>query len=106
MLSQIDENRRMNPEKTTDRIRRKLTAEFHPILLEIQDESAKHAGHAGARPGGESHFHVRIVSQVFTGESRVARHRRVYAVLAEEMQAGLHALALETLTEDEQSSNQ
>ncbi|MGZ6008899.1 MAG: BolA family protein, partial [Rhizomicrobium sp.] len=60
---------------------------------------AKHAGHAGARPGGQTHFSVRIVAETFAGVSRVERHRRVYAVLAHEMKPnGIHALSLTTLT--------
>ncbi|MDP7603737.1 MAG: BolA family protein, partial [Alphaproteobacteria bacterium] len=62
------------------------------------DQSARHAGHAGARPGGESHFDVVVVSQSFAGLGRVARQRLVYKVLAEELAAGLHALALITRT--------
>ena len=86
----------MNPEKTTDRIRRKLTDAFNPILLEIEDESARHIGHAGHRLGGESHFRVKIISPVFAGLSKVSSHRAVYDVLKEEMhEGGIHALVLE-----------
>jgi len=82
-----------------DTIRAKLQAAFAPKELEIEDDSAKHAGHSGARPGGETHFSVRIVSDAFSGLSRVERQRRVYAVLAEEMKPNrVHALALTTLT--------
>ncbi|MGZ6009339.1 MAG: BolA family protein, partial [Rhizomicrobium sp.] len=66
-------------------IREKLTAAFAPAELLVEDESAKHAGHAGARPGGQTHFSVRIVADTFAGVSRVERQRRVYAVLAQEM---------------------
>lgn len=83
-----------------DRIRRKLTA-LHPTRLMIHDDSGRHAGHAGARPGGESHFRVEIVSPTFIGETRLARQRRVYALLADEIKAGLHALQLSTLTPEE-----
>jgi BolA protein len=87
-----------------DTIRRKLEAAFAPTELRIEDESAKHAGHAGARPGGETHFSVRLVSQGFAGLSRVARQRSVYAALAEEMAPDrIHALALTTLTPSEAS---
>jgi BolA protein len=82
-------------------IREKLQASFAPAELDIEDESAKHAGHAGARPGGETHFRVRIVSSAFEGLSRVARQRLVYARLADEFAAGVHALALQTLTPEE-----
>jgi BolA protein len=79
-------------------IRQKLTVTFAPAELVVLDESAKHAGHAGARPGGETHFDVRIVSASFEGVSRVERQRRVYAVLAEELKSRVHALSLTTLT--------
>ncbi|HWD50197.1 MAG TPA: BolA family protein [Rhizomicrobium sp.] len=77
----------------------KLTAAFAPKELIVDDDSAKHAGHSGARPGGETHFSVRIVSESFEGASRVERQRRVYAALSAEFKPdGIHALALVTLT--------
>ena len=80
-------------------IRQKLTAAFAPSELVVEDDSAKHAGHSGARPGGETHFSVRVVSESFTGLGRVERQRRVYAALSEELKPnGIHALALTTLT--------
>ena len=80
-------------------IRSKLEAAFAPQELAIADDSAKHAGHSGARPGGETHFSVRLVSESFTGLGRVERQRRVYAALAEELKPDrIHALALTTLT--------
>ena len=82
-------------------IREKLATAFSPDSLDIADESAKHAGHAGARPGGETHFRVRIVSAQFAGLTRVERQRRVFAVLADELAGGVHALALATFTPDE-----
>ena len=85
----------------TDTIQQKLTAAFSPIALEVTDDSARHAGHAGHRPGGESHFTVRIVSATFAGLSRLERQRRVYAVLADEMKSQIHALALTCLTPGE-----
>ncbi len=81
-----------------DTMREKLTAAFAPETLEIVDESAKHADHSGARPGGETHFNVRIVSKTFEGFSRVERQRRVYAALADELKTRVHALSLTTLT--------
>jgi len=81
-----------------DTIQRKLTVSFAPESLEIEDESARHAGHAGSRPGGETHFRVRIVSTAFEGVTRVERQRRVYAALAEELKSRVHALSLTTLT--------
>jgi len=82
-------------------IRQKLTARFAPVRLEIEDESQRHAGHAGARPEGETHFSVTIVSAVFVGESRVARQRLVYQTLAAELATRVHALSLTTLTPEE-----
>ena len=80
-------------------IRQKLSAAFAPSELVVEDDSAKHAGHSGARAGGETHFSVRLVSESFVGLGRVERQRRVYAALAEELKPdGIHALALTTLT--------
>ena len=83
------------------KLREKLESAFAPLALAIEDESSRHSGHSGAREGGESHFRVRIVSAAFKGLTRVERQRRVYAVVADEMDAGLHALALTTLTPEE-----
>jgi BolA protein len=77
------------------RIRTALEAAFAPLVLEITDESARHAGHAGARPEGETHYRVRIVSAALAGLSRVAAHRTVNTALAAEFAAGLHALAID-----------
>jgi BolA protein len=79
-------------------MRRKLTDRFRPMRLEVIDDSQRHAGHAGARPGGETHFDVTIVSAEFAGLGRVARQRLVYETLADEIAGGVHALALRTLT--------
>lgn len=87
-----------------DRLRAKLAAALRPASLTIVDESARHAGHAGAREGGESHFRIRIISAEFAGLSRVERQRRVYAAVAGEFADGVHALALTTLTPDEAES--
>ncbi len=81
-----------------ERIRRKLTDGLAPERLEVVDESAKHAGHAGARPEGETHFRVAVVAAAFEGKSRVERQRMVYALLAEELEERVHALALATKT--------
>jgi len=78
-----------------DRIRQKLTEAFRPDALEVVDESHLHKGHAGARPGGESHFRVRITAAAFQGQSRLATHRMINAALAEEIAGGVHALAIE-----------
>jgi stress-induced morphogen len=86
-------------------IKEKLTAAFAPSVLEVRDESARHAGHAGAERAdggvGETHFTVRLVSTGFGGLSRVERQRRVYAALDAEFKAGLHALSLTALTPEE-----
>ncbi len=83
------------------RLRGKLETALSPASLLVEDESAKHAGHAGAREGGETHFRVRIVSQSFAGLSRVERQRKVYAAVAEELAERVHALSLVTLTPEE-----
>jgi len=77
-----------------ERIVTRLTAALDPISLDIVDESDRHAGHAGAREGGGTHYRVRVVSARFQGLSRVERHRAVYELLAAEFADGLHALAL------------
>ena len=87
--------------RVADTIRAKLSAGLHPTRLDIVDESHRHAGHAGARFEGESHFQVAIVSSAFAGQSRVARQRLVYSLLAQELRTDIHALSLITLTPDE-----
>lgn len=82
-------------------IERKLTEALAPIRLEVVDDSGRHAGHAGHRPGGESHFSVRVVSAAFAGKSRVERHRMVNTVLADELAGPVHALQLTTQTPEE-----
>ena len=77
-----------------DRIHATLTAHFAPEAIEVRDESHLHAGHGGARPGGETHYAVRLVSPAFAGMSRVARSRAVQDRLAAEFADGLHALSL------------
>jgi BolA family transcriptional regulator, general stress-responsive regulator len=72
-----------------------LTRELEPISLRVEDESHQHAGHAGWREGGETHFRIDVVSPAFSGKSRIERHRIVNAVLAPAFQRGLHALAIE-----------
>ena len=91
--------------KVAKAIDNKLRTDFAPARLAIEDESSRHYGHAGWREGGETHFRVEIVSAAFEGHSRVARQRLVYAALKDEFAAGLHALALTTLTpaEDKKS---
>jgi BolA protein len=77
-----------------DRIHAALTQRFAPLRLEVVDDSHRHAGHAGAAPGGETHYSVLLVSEAFTGMNRVARSRAVHEALAAEFAGGLHALAL------------
>jgi BolA family transcriptional regulator, general stress-responsive regulator len=77
-----------------ERIVARLTAALDPILLDVVDESDRHAGHAGAREGGGTHYRVRVVSAKFDRHSRIERHRLVYGLLTEEFADGLHALAL------------
>jgi BolA family transcriptional regulator, general stress-responsive regulator len=72
----------------------KLTNAFAPQSLEVVDESHRHEGHAGHRPGGETHFRVNIVSDAFRGKSRIDRHRMVNETLSGELAAGVHALAI------------
>lgn len=81
-------------------LKKKLTQAFKPCCLNIQDESHKHQGHAGYKPGGESHFHVILVSDCFQGQPRLVRHRQVYQVVSEEMEH-IHALRLSLHTPDE-----
>ena len=85
----------------SDSIRTKLAAAFSPTRLEVVDDTARHAGHAGARPGGQSHFNVLIESAAFAGVGRVARQRQVYAALSEELAGPVHALSLKALAPGE-----
>ncbi|MCA6108995.1 BolA family protein [Bradyrhizobium cenepequi] len=79
---------------TRDAIIKKLSEAFMPESLEVLDESHLHEGHAGHRPGGETHFRVYIVSQAFEGKSRVERHRMINVALAQELADTVHALAI------------
>lgn len=83
-----------------EQIRRRLTAALAPVALDIEDESHRHAGHAGARDG-RGHFRVRIVSAAFEGQSALGRHRAVYAALGDLMQTDIHALAIDARTPEE-----
>jgi BolA protein len=80
--------------KTRDIITNKLREAFSPESLEVADESHLHEGHAGHRPGGETHFRIYIVSPAFDGKSRLQRHRMINATLAEELAGTVHALAI------------
>jgi len=79
---------------TQQSITNKLREAFFPESLEVQDESHLHEGHAGHRPGGETHFRVYIVSQAFEGKSRIERHRMINATLSSELAGTVHALAI------------
>jgi BolA family transcriptional regulator, general stress-responsive regulator len=83
------------------RMVRKLTDALRPTRLVVRDESAAHAGHAGNPGGGETHFHVEVVSEMFAGVRMIERQRKVYAVLAEELAERVHALSMRTATPDE-----
>jgi len=85
----------------SETIRAKLVAALNPARLVIKDESHLHAGHAGARPGGATHFRVLIVSSAFEGQPPVARQRAVNAVLKDELAGPIHALAMTTRTPEE-----
>lgn len=78
-----------------DTISNKLQEAFTPESLQVVDESHLHEGHAGHRPGGETHFRVHIVSAAFKGKSRVDRHRMINSALAAELAGGVHALAIQ-----------
>ena len=79
---------------TKDVITNKLSEAFSPESLDVSDESHLHEGHAGHRPGGETHFRVYIVSAAFQGKSRIERHRMINSALAAELAGSVHALAL------------
>jgi BolA protein len=80
--------------RTVDAISEKLTEAFAPQSLKVEDESHRHEGHAGHRPGGQTHFRVYIVSDAFKGKSRIERHRMINTLLAGELAGGVHALAI------------
>ncbi len=84
-----------------DRIRTALEAAFAPARVTVDDDSHRHIGHAGARPEGETHYSVAVISPAFAGQSRVARSRAVHAALAAEFADGMHALALRLATPEE-----
>jgi BolA family transcriptional regulator, general stress-responsive regulator len=79
----------------------KLTDAFHPVSLNVVDESSQHKGHAGHRPGGETHFRVYIMADAFRGKTRIERHRMINETLASELRAGVHALAIHAAAPDE-----
>jgi BolA protein len=83
-----------------DVITEKLTKAFTPESVQVVDESHLHAGHAGHRPGGETHFRVYIVAEAFRGKSRLERHRMINDTLIGELQGGVHALAIHASAPD------
>ena len=85
-------------------ITNKLTEAFSPESLDVSDESHLHEGHAGHRPGGETHFRVYIVSVAFEGKSRIERHRMINAALETELKGGVHALAIKAQAPSEAGS--
>lgn len=78
-----------------ERIKTILTEQLSPIHLEVIDDSHKHVGHAGATPGGETHYSVIVECAAFAGVGKVKRHQMIYALLGEEFNTGLHALAID-----------
>ncbi len=84
----------MSPATSLEPVMRERLGALHPVSLDITDDSAKHAGHAGAAPGGNTHWSVEIVSRDFAGKPTVARHRMVYAALGDLMNNPIHALQI------------
>jgi BolA protein len=80
--------------RVADVMTEKLTAAFAPASLRVEDESHQHEGHAGHRPGGQTHYRVYIVAEAFRGKSRIDRHRMINQILARELAEGVHALAI------------
>ena len=89
---------------TRDVITEKLTKAFAPQSLDVVDESHRHEGHAGHRPGGETHFRVYIPSEAFRGKDRLQRHRMVNETLSGELKGGVHALAIHASAPGESST--
>ena len=81
--------------RTADLIKKKLTEAFAPQSLKVLDESHQHEGHAGHRPGGQTHYRVYIVSEAFKGKSRLERHHMINQLLSAELAGGIHALAIQ-----------
>jgi BolA protein len=89
---------------TAEIITEKLTGAFAPASLRVVDESHQHEGHAGHRPGGQTHFRVHIVAEAFRGKSRIERHRMINATLSGELQGSVHALAIHANAPGEESA--
>ena len=88
--------------RTAEIITEKLTEAFAPTSLRVVDESHQHEGHAGHRPGGQTHFRVYIVAETFRGKGRIERHRMINAALAAELQGDVHALAIHANAPEEE----
>jgi BolA family transcriptional regulator, general stress-responsive regulator len=88
--------------RVSETITKKLQEAFTPESIDVVDESHLHEGHAGHRPGGQTHFRVYIVSQAFAGKSRIDRHRMINTVLAGDLAGGVHALAIHAAAPGEQ----
>jgi len=90
--------------RTADIITKKLTEALEPQSLEVVDESHRHEGHAGHRPGGQTHYRVYIVSEAFKGKTRVERHRMINELLSAELAGSVHALAIHAAAPGEPKS--
>ena len=97
-MTSVDAKQLGHASSYAERITSKLTTSLAPSKLEVTDQSHLHAGHAGARPEGETHFHVLVVAKRFDGLNRVARQRLIYETLKEEMAERVHALSMQALT--------
>ena len=84
-----------------ERAMRERLRALSPVALDLRDESAQHAGHAGSRPSGGSHWQLTIVSEAFRGKNAVARHRMVYEALGDLMKRDIHALRIEALAPEQ-----
>jgi BolA protein len=91
----------MSTAERVEKIRQLLNAQLAPVSLEIRDDSAQHAGHAGAREGG--HFSVVVVSEQFAGRTRIQRHQLVYDAVSTLMRTDIHALSIQARTPQEQT---
>jgi len=83
-----------------ERIRLILAENLNPAHLEVRDNSHEHAGHAGAHPGGETHYEVVVIAECFRGLSKVQRHQMIYKLLAGEFKTGLHALSIDAKADE------
>jgi BolA protein len=100
-LDGVDGQREQHGMSITKRLREKLMVELRPTRLDVINESELHAGHRSSPGTGESHFRILVVSGAFAGKSRVERHRLVNDLLKDEIQGGIHALALATVAPGE-----